>query len=60
MPEIAQYDTYYLPLNVFTAPKGPNLYMFKDFAYNVYYVATYTAKRLLCPKKFGKCNIRVT
>ena len=26
-PEIAQYSPYYLPLNVFTASKGSNLYI---------------------------------
>ena len=26
LPEIAQYSSYYLPLNVFTATKGSNLY----------------------------------
>ena len=27
LPEIAQYSPYYLPLNVFTASKGSNLYI---------------------------------
>ena len=27
LPEIAQYSPYYLPLNVFTASKGLNLYI---------------------------------
>ena len=27
VPEIAQYGPYYLPLNVFTASKGTNLYI---------------------------------
>ena len=27
VPEIAQYDPYYLPLNVFTASKGSNFYI---------------------------------
>ena len=27
LPEIAQYSPYYLPLNVFTASKRPNLYI---------------------------------
>ena len=27
LPEIAQYSPYYLPLNVFTAAKGSNLYI---------------------------------
>ena len=28
LPEIAQYSPYYLPLNVFIASKGSNLYIF--------------------------------
>ena len=28
LPEIAQYSPYYLPLNVFTASKGSNLYFY--------------------------------
>ena len=28
LPEIAQYSPYYLPLNVFTASKGMNLYFY--------------------------------
>ena len=32
LPEIAQYSPYYLPLNVFTASKGSNLYiLFTDW-----------------------------
>ena len=32
LPEIVQYSPYYLPLNVFTASKGSNLYiLFKHF-----------------------------
>ena len=27
LPDIAQYSPYYLPLNVFTASKGSNLYI---------------------------------
>ena len=27
LPEIAQYSPYYLPLNVFAASKGSNLYI---------------------------------
>ena len=27
LPEIAQYSPYYLPLNVFTASKGSNIYI---------------------------------
>ena len=27
LPEIAQFSPYYLPLNVFTASKGSNLYI---------------------------------
>ena len=27
LPEIAQYSPYYLPLNVFTASRGSNLYI---------------------------------
>ena len=27
VPEIAQYGTYYIPLNVFTASKGSNIYI---------------------------------
>ena len=30
LPEIAQYSPYYLPLNVFTASKGSNLYVLFD------------------------------
>ena len=30
LPEIAQYSPYYLPLNVFTASKGSNLYILLD------------------------------
>ena len=28
LPEIAQYSPYHLPLNVFTASKGSNLYLY--------------------------------
>ena len=28
LPEIVQYSPYYLPLNVFAASKGSNLYIF--------------------------------
>ena len=35
LPEIAQYSPYYLPLNVFTASKGSNLYiLFIKFPHN--------------------------
>ena len=30
LPEIAQYSPYYLPLNVFTASRGSNLYILLD------------------------------
>ena len=34
MPQIAQYGPYYLSLNVFTDPKGSNLYfLFSTFNY---------------------------
>ena len=33
VPEIAQYDPYYLPLNVFTVSKGSNFYIL----FNNYY-----------------------
>ena len=32
VPEIAQYGTYYINLNVFTASKGSNLYSYILFA----------------------------
>ena len=31
LPEIAQYSPYYLPLNIFTASKGSNLYILSFF-----------------------------
>ena len=31
LSEIAQYSPYYLPLNVFTASKGSNLYILLSF-----------------------------
>ena len=33
LPEIAQYSPYYLPLNVFTASKGSNLYILFKSSY---------------------------
>ena len=44
LPEIAQYSPYYLPLNVFTASKGSNLYiLFITMAYN-YWVTLVSVK----------------
>ena len=39
LPEIAQYSPYYLPSNVFTASKGPNLYIL--FAITALYCAAW-------------------
>ena len=35
LPEIAQYSPYYLPLNVFTASRGSNLYIILIDSVNV-------------------------
>ena len=36
LPEIAQYSPYYLPLNVFTASKGSNLYILFSLKIKLY------------------------